>query len=181
MKKWVSVLLLPLAACSGQLQVSSDFDRDVEIHRFTTYTWLDAKAIEQRNDPLNYNELTDKRVKLAVDKQLKDKGYGLMPDSAQLIVHYHITVEDRVVIRPEPFGYSYGNYWTENRRSAVRYKEGTLIVDFMDSKNRNLIWRGWAVSVVNEDRMITEEMINHAVTKIFERFPSSIAKEVREL
>jgi hypothetical protein len=181
MKKFTPLLFLLAVACSNQIRVRTDFDREVEIHRFTTYSWLDVKNIEQRNNPIDFNELTDKRVKQAVDRQMKEKGYEQTADSAQLIVHYHITVEDKVVIRPEPYGYTYGDYWLDNKRSAYRYQEGTLIIDFMDRKNKNLIWRGWAVSVLDGEKMITEDLINEAAAKIFAKFPMSIAKEVREL
>jgi hypothetical protein len=176
---WLLLLLL-VTACSEQLRIHTDFDRSIEIHRLNTYTWLDSKGIESRNSPIYYNELNDKRIKQAVETQLKSKGYAFHPDSAQLIVHYHIAIEDKLELRTEPYGYTYGNYWMDSKRYPYRYKEGTLIVDFMDSRNKNLIWRGWAVSVLDEEKLITEELINSAVKKIFESFPISATQEVRQ-
>lgn len=162
--------LLLLIGCSPELQVFTDFDRDVEVHRLTKYNWLPVQQIESRNNPIDFNELTDKRIKTAVNEQLKDKGYVYSEDGAQLIVHYHVIIENKASVRTEPLGY----YSLDTRR----YDEGTLIIDFMDSRNCDLIWRGWAVSVLDDDKAISEKLIRKAVNEIFKEFPMSAAKEV---
>lgn len=174
------LLLLILSACSHELRIYTDFDRDIEIHRLPNYQWLDAKSIESRNDPIHVNELTGKRIKAAVDKQMYQKGYTRSDSGAQIVVHYHITVENRVAFRPEPLGYNYSRYWVENRSDAYRYREGTLILDFMDSRNCDLIWRGWAVSILDDNKPVDEELINQAVEEIFMAFPTCYVKEMKE-
>lgn len=169
--------LLLLFSCSNELRVHTDFDRSVSIQRLTNYDWLSLNQIESRNNPILLNELTDKRIKAAVDLQLKEKGYVKSETSAQMIIHYHIIVENRTGSPTEPIGYSYGRYWLDKELDSYRYEEGTLIIDFMDSRNCDLIWRGWAVSVLDED-VITEELINEAAAEIFKKFPTSAAKEV---
>jgi hypothetical protein len=136
-----------------------------------------VRQIESRNNPIFINELTDKRIKSAVENQLKEKGYVHSESSAQLILHYHIVVENKVSVRTEPLGYSYGRYWLDKELDTYRYNEGTLIIDFMDSRNCDLIWRGWAVSILNQEN-ISEELISKAVEEIFKKFPLSAAKEV---
>lgn len=181
MKKILALLpLLALAACSNELRVFTDFDRDVEIHRLTTYGWLDTKGIESRNNPVLLNELTDKRVKEAVERQINLKGYKPSPAFAEIILHYHIVVENKVSIRTEPYGYNYGRYWLNNEVDTYRYNEGTLIIDFMDSRNCNLLWRGWAVSVIDQQDRISEELINAAVEQIFQKFPMCANKEAQQ-
>lgn len=169
--------LMLLLACSNELRVYTDYDRSVSIQKLTTYDWLPVKQIESRNSPILINELTDKRIKTAVEAQLKEKGYEHSTTSPAMIIHYHIVIENRASVRPEPFGYNYGQYWLRNEVDTYRYEEGTLILDFMDNKNCELIWRGWAVSVLDEDA-ITEEMIDKAVVEIFKKFPPSAAKEI---
>lgn len=169
--------ILILFSCSNELRVYHDFDRSVSIQRLTNYNWLPARQIESRNNPIFYNELVDKRIKTAVDGQLKQKGYVRSDSSEQMIVHYHIVIENKTSVRSEPFGYNYGRYWLENELDTYRYEEGTLIIDFMDSRNCDLIWRGWAVAVV-DNGVISEELINKAVAEIFKTFPASAAKEI---
>ncbi len=177
---WPIVLIfLVLAGCSPEIMVKTDFDKSIEVHRLTYYTWLDPKGIEERNNPLLINELSDRRIREAVDIQLAGKGYIHSDSLAQMVVHYHIVVENKTAIRTEPYGYFYTPYWQRNNADAVRYREGTLIIDFMDTRSCSLIWRGWAVSILDDNDMITEDLIKRAVGKIFESFPMAAAKEVK--
>lgn len=179
--KWILPIIFILSylmfSCSNELRVYTDFDKEVSLQKLTNYDWLAVSQIESKNNPLFFNELTDKRIKTAVEAQLTAKGY-VHSVNAEMIVHYHIIVVNKTAVRPEPFGYNYGRYWQKNDLETYRYEEGTLIIDFMDSRNCNLLWRGWAVSVLDDEKMIDEQLINNAVTEIFKKFPVSAAKEV---
>lgn len=178
MMKYATIIVICfITACSNEIQVHRDFDRSTEIHRRTTYSWLDKKEIESRNNPLVYNELNDKRIKNAVDVQLEKKGYRFKSEGSELIVHYHIVIDNKTAIYTDPQGYYYNNYWSMKRVDVYRYREGTLIIDFMDSRNCELIWRGWATSIMDNDE-ISETRIRHAIEKIFEQFPVSVSKEM---
>ena len=169
-----------LTSCSSGIIVRTDFDKSIEIHRRTNYDWLPKKEIESRNSPLLYNELNDKRIKTAVDAGLSQKGYVIDIGEPEFLIHYHITIEERAqAVETESYGYSYGPFWRNNQTDVRRYKEGTLILDFMDATNCQLIWRGWAVSILDEDRLVSEELINEAVISILERFPVSAEHEIK--
>jgi hypothetical protein len=164
--------------CSNELVVRTDFDKSVSIQRLTEYSWLGQHDIESRNNPMYYNELNDKRIKTRVDTHLKEKGYVLSTSEPKMLLHYHFAVEERSTLRPEEVGYTYNRYWHEQRIDLVRFSEGTLIIDFMDATNCNLIWRGWATSVLDDSRMMDEDLLNRAVDDILERFPDSAEKEL---
>lgn len=171
------ILLAAISACSSEIVVRTDFDRSVSVQKLTEYAWLAQHDIESRNNPLLYNELNDKRIKDEVNRQLTAKGYVLSEAAPKFLVHYHITVEERSVVRPEEFGYTYGKYWLEHRTDLIRYAEGTLIIDIMDATNCALLWRGWATSVLDDSRVMNEELLMRAVRDIFKRFPESAARE----
>ena len=174
----LSLFVVIASACSSDIIVRTDFDKSVSVQRLTEYGWLGQHDIESRNNPLLYNELNDKRIRDEVNKQLKAKGYVFSETAPKMLVHYHVTVEERSVIRPEQFGYSYGRYWQDQRADLIRYAEGTLIIDLMDATNCNLLWRGWATAVVDDSRVMKEELLRRAVTDIFKRFPESAVMEM---
>jgi hypothetical protein len=156
--------------CSQGLRVYSDYDREFNLNEFKTYQWASQKEIEVRNNPLYFNELTDKRIKAIADGQLTIKGLTLAENEPDVIIHYHIVVDDKFSVASDPYGI-YGPYWMGSRGNVVQYKEGTLIIDIMDRKTSSLIWRGYAVSVIEDDNEeITEEMLIKAIVKIFEQF-----------
>ncbi len=167
----ISTSLL-LVNCSNQIRVRSDYDKDVNLTTYKTYAWLPTKEIESKNNPLLYNELTDKRIKKAVDLQFQAKGIPNTEVSPDFLVHYHIIIENRSTVRSTPYGYNYSPYWMRNQLDVYQYQEGTLIIDLMDAKNNNLIWRGWASEVLNNnDPELTEKEIAEAVYSILKQFP----------
>jgi hypothetical protein len=170
--QFLPLLFLLTIGCSEQLRVRSDYDKDVNLRLYKTYSWLPVKEIESKTNPLIYNELTDKRIKRAVDAQLKVKSIEYTSDSPDLRVHYHIVIENKSMVRPAAYGYNYSSYWIRNQMDVYQYREGTLIIDLMDAKNNNLIWRGWGTAVLNDSTIdLTEEEINDAVYKILKEFP----------
>jgi hypothetical protein len=174
MKKLAGLLFI-LTGCSGII-VNSDYDRDVNMKPYNTYAWAESKDIEAKNNPLYYNELSDKRIKTEVDKQLKKRGYVLSAENPQLTLHYHILIEDQTELRHDPY-VPYGSYWMQPHVNYYRYNEGTLIIDFMETKTNNLAWRGWASSVLGANRELNEALIKEATTQIFKIYPYKANQE----
>jgi len=163
-------ILICLSGCST-MKVYSDFDRDLSIKNYATFGWLETKQLETNNNPLYYNELNDKRIKNEVSAHLRNYGYQFDATNPSLKVHYHIVLEDRSLINPDPFG-SYGQDWVNRNVNVREYREGTLIIDLMDTKTNNLVWRGWAVNFLDEDKPDQlEAQFKGAIGKIFEKFP----------
>jgi hypothetical protein len=174
MKKILVGVLLLLAGCTPQIRVYTDTDPDYDLWTYKTFDWSEKINIEANKNPLHYNELNDKRIKSAVTKELQNKGYQLTANNPDLLLHYHIVVDDQAVITTEPHGYFYSPYWVRMRTNVYSYREGTLIIDMMDAKTKNLMWRGWAVAPIEGEYKPkrTEELINLAVSKIFRKFPA---------
>jgi hypothetical protein len=170
------LLILWLAACSDQITVRTDSDESVKIATYPTFTWLSKEAIEERNNPLYYNELNDKRIREAVVAEMTAKGYAAVTDKPRLKVHYHIVIEDKTQVRSD----AYSPYWIKSERDVYTYREGTLIIDLMDGENEMLLWRGWAISALSDTDQMSEELIRKAVAKIFAKFPTA-QKRVRNL
>lgn len=167
-------ILAIVTGCSPQIRVYSDTDPDYNLQAYKTFDWGQKVNIESGKNPLHYNELNDKRIKSAVLEQLQMQGYTLASTDPDLIVHYHIIVDDQSVVTTEPFGYRYGPYWMQMQTNVYAYREGTLILDLMDNKTNNLIWRGWAVTAIDEvNPEKVEELIKTAVKKIFRKFPKT--------
>ena len=170
---FIAAVLLT-AACSPQILVYSDHDPYYDVKNFKTFDWGQKIDIEAYRNPLHYNELNDRRIKSAVFEELSSRGYVLSELTPDLIIHYHIVIDDQSVVTTEPYGYFYGRYWMRMQTHLHSYREGTLIIDLMDPKTNNLVWRGWAtvgLDMITPEQ--TEEIISRVVAKIFRRFPVS--------
>jgi len=166
---------LLLSACGSSMQVFSDYDKDLNIGNFHSYKWASFKDIESKGtNPLYYNELNDKRIREAVNKEMTARNFNIADAGAQLEIHYHIVVEDKIASYTEPGGSQSHPVAYTPRITNYQYRQGTLIIDLMDVKNNTLVWRGWATDVVtNSARKDPEAAINKAVASIFKAFPGT--------
>lgn len=168
----LSVLLL--SSCGSTMEVFTDQDKDHNPANYSSYNWQSLAAIENKaNNPLYYNELNDKRIREAVNKELQSRNYAMQEQNGALEIHYHILVEDKTGSVTESNNSLQHPLSNLQRVNTFQYRQGTLIIDVMDSKTNTLIWRGWATDIVgNEARKNPEKAIQQAVKKIFRSFPS---------
>jgi Domain of unknown function (DUF4136) len=197
MKRYIVYILLIMglvfaAGCAG-LDVHYDFDREVDFALIQTYDWMSVPKKTQDN------ELTLKHMKSAVNKQLQAKGLTVTSNNPDVLIAMHGGKEKKVDV--QEWGYAYrdrdyyntGPYYPymyptpypvdphgreniEYRRGTdtYEYEVGTLIIDFVDAKKKELIWRGIATGVV--DSNMTAEDIDRTVAKIMENYPPVIKK-----
>jgi hypothetical protein len=167
-----------LTGCSPQITVFSDTDPDYDLWTYKTFDWGQKVNIEEGRNPLHYNELNDKRIKAAVLDQMTARGYQLTSDNPDLILHYHIIIDDQSVVATDPYGYYYGPYWLNMQTNVFTYQQGTLILDLMERKSQNLIWRGWAVTDIGQIKPDeVSDIIKTTVAKIFKKYPGATSKQ----
>jgi hypothetical protein len=118
------------------------------------------------------------RIKYAVDHQLGANGLRKTSNNPDFHIATHVGSKDKVRVTTWGYGYApYGRYgagyWGSGRVDVHQYEEGSLILDFVDPKSKNLIWRGSVKAQI--DRATTpksrDKLINEAVTKILKNFP----------
>jgi hypothetical protein len=197
MKRYILYILLIMglgfAAGCAALDVHYDFDREVDFALIKTYDWM---SVPQKTPD---NELTLKHIKSGFNKQLQAKGLTVTSNNPDVLIALHGGKEKKVDV--QEWGYAYrdsdyyntGQYYpymyptpypvephgrenVEYRRGTdtYEYEVGTLIIDFVDSKKKELIWRGIATGVV--DSNMTAEDIDRIVAKIMENYPPVIKK-----
>jgi hypothetical protein len=171
----VPTMIFFLIGCSPDIAIHTDYDPDYDLWTFRTFDWGQKVNIEEGQNPLHYNELNDKRIKSAVQDQMSTRGYLLTDTRPDLILHYHIIVKDKSTLVTDGYGYNYGPYWTRMETNLYTYREGTLILDLMDTNTNRLVWRGWAVSPLESSYTPEkiDRLIRTAVARIFKKFPKS--------
>ena len=164
-------MLVFISGCST-LKVSSDFDKEFDLSKLSTYIILQPKT--------QYNSLTTKRINKAIESVLTQKGYKLVThkDKASFYLLYHVNVTNKtqmntdyqfVGIRP----YGYGATMVATTRT-YNYDEGKLIIDIIDPKKESVIFE--AVLKDELPNLTTpkerEAYIFKAVRAALEKFPS---------
>jgi hypothetical protein len=170
MKKCLALIAL-WASCSPNMYVFIDYDKNFDVTKYESYSWSEIKNIENNRNPIYYNGLNDKRIKVAVKEALTSKGYKETSREPCFVLHYHIVIGDVTAYHADPM-LSHDAPWMEPMIPYYRYKEGSLIFDVMDMKSNSLIWRGYASQIlVAENVPLSDENIKEAVKKIFKKFP----------
>ena len=170
-----SVSFLALSAmifaisCSP-VNVSHDYDPDANFGRLKTFAWIPFPA------NVDINQLVVKRIQDAVTRELQAKGLQKSSQNPDFVIVMHGMTEDKLDVTDWGYNtgsYYHGGYWGGRNISVNEYTEGTLTLDFIDSKSKQLLWRGVAKGTVdpNASPQKRTERINDAVAKLLEQFP----------
>lgn len=170
MKKITVFLMIMLFLCAGcsSVHVRTDYDRDADFSAYHTYSWLPHS---EKGHKLMRNKMVRREVVAAVNREMKESGFReVSRQEADLLITYYIGARNRVDVTR--YGYRYGRWGRihPRRMSVHSYKEGTLIVDLVDTETRELVWRGWASSVLHGREGISRD-INNSVRELFKRYP----------
>ncbi|MHC4131550.1 MAG: DUF4136 domain-containing protein [Planctomycetota bacterium] len=166
-------LSLPLlfVSCST-ITVSYDYDIETDFTKLKSFNWMPVTPESGMND------LAINRVKNAVNRNLQTKGFNLSDSNPDFMIAMHGGSQTKLDV--VDWGYSYsrygrygGGYGGGHRIDTYEYQEGTLILDFVDAKAMQLIWRSSATAVVNPDSSPEqrEQKVNEAVSKMLQNFP----------
>ena len=157
MKKIILVVtMLAITACSS-LRTNTDFDPSVSFAQFKTYAWIESKDAQSS---YHLDGLLDQRVRAAVESQLSAKGVTPAPkESADLLVNYITKIDKKMDVDTfnSNLGYNpyYGPRWglwgtgMQTQTTVREYEVGTLILDLIDRKTGQLVWRGTVADTVN--------------------------------
>lgn len=177
MKSSLSVygcLLVALAVGCTSPKVGYDYDRNTNFSRYHTYAWISG-AQEVTGDRRLDNSLVDARIRTAIDRQLRAKGY--LPSTKtgpEFLVIYQVGMKDMMK------GASTQNYIGDRAHGTFTtisdiqpYHEGTLTIDIVDAESRQLIWQASAKADMNQSLGPEERdaRVNNIVREMLSHFP----------
>ena len=173
--KLATCLLLSIgwmSGCSTVYDVRYDYDKHTDFHELKTYDWMPAP------DELDMDDLVLERIKNATDAELAAKGLVKAPSAPDFHVVPHVSAQEKIEVNN--WGYRYGPYdmyggtfWGPGGVPTYSYEEGTLVLDFVDTKTKQLIWRGSANAEIDTVDSPEEswKIIKQAVQEILKKFP----------
>jgi len=165
------LLLFILGACGSSISVYSDFDKSADFSQYKTY------AFHRRGiDKVQISELDKKRILHAIEAELGKKGLT-KSETPDLLINIFTKEREQVDVNQYNAGWGYGWRWGWNpylwggRTYVTTSTQGTLYIDLIDAKKKELIWQGEGVGYLTENRDKKEAQINEFVTKILAQYP----------
>lgn len=169
----LAALLLFPAGCAT-VTSGADFSPETRFPEFASYSWGPRDDLPTGDPRLDRNPFFDARVRSAVEWELTTRGLKPVDTAPDLLIHYHISVQQRLDVYAVDRIAGYGAPAQRTDSTVYVYDEGTLIVDLVDARTREVIWRGWARTNIegvidHPDRL--KQRVDEAVARMFERYP----------
>lgn len=166
-----------ISGCASTMTASSHVRRGLELSHYRTYDWGPADELPAGDPRLDADPFFMDHVRGAVERALASRALALSPNAAaDLLVHVHASVDRRIdVNRTEQ---QHGHCQVQDCDDwVIEYQAGTLVVDVIDARTNQLIWRVWAQDSVDaelgdRDRMAAK--LQEKVRLIMARFPTRL-------
>jgi hypothetical protein len=173
----IACATLALAACAA-IEVSSDWNPAADFSRLHSWAWL-PQARPVSGDPRLDSALLDQRIRSAVEGELGARGFAKAEaTAADFLVAYHVALERKLVATTidDYYGGVGYHHWPRPGYSQTyvhEFEVGTLMLDVLDPRSRELIWRGTAQAEIIPDATPEEReaRVREGVRRILERFP----------
>ncbi|MCB0459227.1 MAG: DUF4136 domain-containing protein [Flavobacteriaceae bacterium] len=181
--KLLPLLLIFIATSCVSVRVSSDYDKGKDFSQYKTFAFY-KKGI----DKVELSDLDKRRILKAIEADLLAKGFT-KSENPDLLVNIFTKSREKIDVYDNrfyggwyggwgwnpwfyggwygPYGYGYGN-------NVIKSTEGTLFIDLIDAKNKELAWQGMGTgSLASSKKDISkkEERINEFVTEILAKYP----------
>lgn len=165
-------LLLILASCST-VSVYSDYDKNVNFASYKTYAFFKPGI-----DKVEISDLDKRRILRAIDDQMQAKGFT-KSENPDLLVNIFTKAREQVNVNQFSAGWGYGWGWGwnpymmygGNQTSVSTSTEGTLFIDLIDAKKKEMIWQGEGVGTLTKNVAKKDEKVAEFVSKILAQYP----------
>jgi len=177
------ILLFFLVASCSSVNVSSDYDKEVDFSNYKTYAFY-KKGI----DKVEISDLDKRRILRAIEANLEAKGFTKSEDP-DLLVSIFTKSREKIDVYNNNYygwypyyygyGYGYGGYgpgYGFGYTNVSKSTEGTLFIDLIDARKKELAWQGTGTGILSSSKSIEkkEERINEFVSRIMVQYPPQI-------
>lgn len=170
--KFLPLLFLFVLASCYSVRVASDFDKNADFNQYKTYAFYKSGI-----DKVEISDLDKRRILAAIDTELASKGFT-KSENPDLLINIFTKSRQQVDINQFNAGWGYGWgwgwnpwMWGGNNTSVSTSTEGTLYIDLVDAKKKELVWQGEGIGVLTQNMNKKDERIQEFVQKILAKYP----------
>lgn len=190
------VLALVLLGSCNSVRVLSDYDQKANFNEYKSYAFYKTGI-----DKAEISDLDKKRILRAVETEMSSRGF-LKSDNPDILISIFTKEQERVDIYNNNFGWGgmggwgwggmggwgmggwgmagmwgpgLGWGWGGGGNMVSTSTEGSLYIDLIDTKTKQLVWQGKGEGTLADtrNRERKEQRINEFVSQIMEQYPPS--------
>jgi len=168
------VLLLFVVSSCCSVRVNSDYDKGANFSAYKTYAFYKTGI-----DKVEISDLDKKRILRSIDETMASKGFT-KSETPDLWININTKSEKNINVNQFYAGYGYGwgfgwnPYWGSG--STYTSTDGTLTIDLIDAKKKELIWQGVGTGYLTQNTDKKDENIKGFVTQILAQYPPGVKK-----
>ena len=177
------VVLVGLLTGCTSVRVATDYDRMADFEQYKTFAFYKPGI-----DRANISDLDKKRILRSIQNELVNRGYQ-KSSNPDMLISIFTSERDRVTVYNNAgwgwgWGWGWGPGWGPGWGGAYgstvsTNTEGSLYIDLIDTKRKELVWQGKGTGdlITNGDITKKEERIALFVNEILGEFPPPIKAE----
>ncbi|MFI2741946.1 DUF4136 domain-containing protein [Zhouia sp. PK063] len=164
------------ASCST-IRVASDYDHNTDFNQYKTFAFFKPGI-----DKAEISDLDKKRILRAIDAEMTAKGFT-KSENPDILISIFTKERERVdVYNNYGWGWGWNPYWwgMNNYNSVTRTPEGSLFIDIIDAKRKELVWEGQGTGYLTTRSDKKQEQANTFVKEILSKYPPEMMKQVAD-
>lgn len=170
----VALLLVMLSSCVS-VRVASDYDKNANFDTYKSFAFF-----KNGIDKAEISDLDKRRILRAIEAELLAKGFT-KSETPDLLVSIFTKSREKINVYKNgwgPYGYGWGwsPWYYDNISHVSSTTEGTLYIDLIDAKKKELVWQGIGAGNISQNMKNKEERIKEFVAKIMEKYPPGLEK-----
>jgi hypothetical protein len=162
------------------VHVATTVAPNADFATFRTFKVLDlpprrGSPLPAVNHPMVINSVANLALRRHLANAFTGRGYAVDDSTPDFTIAYYASLRDTVITGDYDYGYvdRWGGYReSETSQISTEYVEGTVIVDVVNPKTHELVWRGQGVSDLSDDPEKYSQLLNRTVRAIVQRFPT---------
>jgi hypothetical protein len=179
--RWLTSLaaVTLLAACASSVHINTTVAPDAHLGRLHTFRVMtppprsDGRVLP--SDPMLDNSITNRALREDLENAFGARGYtrdGAAPD---FTIAYYASTKEKLDVRMWNYGYRgrWGGWHEPPGYVADPFTEGTVIVDVVDGRSHELLWRGRGVTRVSDDPDEYIRELRKVAKDIVDKFPKA--------
>ena len=197
MKRFIYLGLITVASCLSACSSYNYYTAAINktnLSNYHTFAWMPPAGSSNNKQA---NNMADVKIKDAATAALVSKGLRLSQTQPDLVVSYsrQVGIGTKTYYYSNyynggfypgwglgfgygfgwgyrPYYYAYGapfSYYGGSYAEKGHYKEGTIIIDLIDTHTRRIVWRGFGVGEVHKDQQKNIEELPKVVNGVLEQ------------
>ena len=155
------------------LDVQTGFDPKFPLSQLKSFNF--AKQDRKPPDGLATNSRMENLIRENLESQFSAIGMQKSDTEPDFLFAYYA----KSVLRTRWQTPGYRGSWSSGNASPMGYEVGTLVVDIVDRKSNQVVWRGIATKTLSPNQEKANQAIREASMKLARKFKKSADKQTK--